>query len=145
VLVGNGSSGRGLCCWPAGRHRHQHKTAHTDAGAQQTWLQLPPSPPLSGQRQALGVVGELLCPFLVLLRGHSSCRRLSAARCVSAGAERREGVRCGKPPRTTRVWRAAGGCALLGRFRLPSTSSLYIFSGNLCESQNPVLFGDERG
>jgi hypothetical protein len=44
--------------------RHQHQTARTDAGgAEQTWLQLPPSPPLSGQRQALGVVGGLLVPL----------------------------------------------------------------------------------
>jgi hypothetical protein len=32
VLVGNGSSGRGLALLLAGG-RHQHKTAHTDAGA----------------------------------------------------------------------------------------------------------------
>jgi hypothetical protein len=48
------------------------------------------------KRQALGVVGGLLVPFLVLLRGHNS-RGLPAVRCVSAGAERRGDVLCVAP------------------------------------------------
>jgi hypothetical protein len=40
--------------------------------------------------------GGLLVLFLVLLRGHNG-RRLQAVRCVSAGAERREGVLCVAP------------------------------------------------
>jgi hypothetical protein len=47
-------------------------------------------------RQALGVVGAPLAPFLALLRGHNS-RGLPAVRCVGAEAERRGGVLCVAP------------------------------------------------
>jgi hypothetical protein len=56
------------------------------------------TPPPSGQRQALGVVGELLGPFLVPLRGGNTMG-LPAVRFVGAVAERRGGVLCLAPAR----------------------------------------------
>jgi hypothetical protein len=74
--ISSRGGGRGPCCWPV-----------PTQNSSQNWLQLLPSPPLSGQRQALGVVGELLDPSLALLpgpclRGHNQ----QQGRCVASSA-----------------------------------------------------------
>jgi hypothetical protein len=96
-------------CWLATWQRQQRPWPLLLAGTNTRQLTLTPGhnrpgsschrAPLevSGQRQALGVVGELLGPFLVLLRGHNS-RKLPAVRCVSAGAERRGARRALRGP-----------------------------------------------